>query len=156
MAAIVRTAHVRIALIGAAAVLGAGVAAAALAAPAQAAPIAVQQVPATGIASGGLGDWSIYSASIRVVTDGPGRIRVSAPAGAACGPAIYDKRVRLDYTNVATGRSGSATVRPCPGPFSGPLEVRLQPGAGQVIGAITIVSGGGPWQVPGVATFHVG
>ncbi|GAC57547.1 hypothetical protein GOHSU_22_00070 [Gordonia hirsuta DSM 44140 = NBRC 16056] len=63
--------------------------------------------------------------------------------------------MRFDYTNTATLRSGSGTVRPCPGPFSGPLRLRLHTGPGQIVGVTTIISSGGPWQLPGIATFGV-
>ena len=64
--------------------LAAAVGAASLAAaPAEAAPIGVQQIPAQGILSMGLGAWSPYSAAIRVEPAGYGEAWLSAPAGAA-------------------------------------------------------------------------
>ncbi|MCK0440289.1 hypothetical protein MUG78_12730 [Gordonia alkaliphila] len=139
---------------------GAGVAALAAgtlaAAPAAAAPLPVQQVPAQGILSMGLGNWSGYAASIRIETTGrPGQVALSAPGGAACGRGAAGTLVRFDYTNLTTGRAGSGTVRPCTGPFSGPLKTTLHTGAGQIVGAINIVGSGGPWQIPGGATFGV-
>lgn len=146
-----------------AATLGAGVAAAAVAVgtltagTASAAPVGVQQIPATGIISNGITAFGTRSAFIRIDTAGPGAVWLSAPGGGQCGnPAVDDSFVRFDYTNVNTGRAGSGTVRPCPGPWSGSQRVKLQPGAGQVVGTITIVSRGGPWSLPGGAAFRVG
>ncbi|MFZ2511098.1 MAG: hypothetical protein WAW85_08430 [Gordonia sp. (in: high G+C Gram-positive bacteria)] len=138
-----------------AAVLAAGALGAATltAAPAQAAPIAVQQIPANGVLSMGLGAWSGYAAAIRVRTANVvGQAYLSAPGGDACNRGAAGKYVRYDYTNVSSGRGGSVTVRPCPGPFSGPLEVKISPGPGQIVGTITIVSPG-VWAIPGGATF---
>ncbi|MFC0315093.1 hypothetical protein ACFQNE_08455 [Gordonia phosphorivorans] len=126
------------------------------AAPAQAAALPVQQMPAQGILSMGLGNWSGYAASIRIDTTARfGEVSLSAPGGAACGRGAAGTLVRFDFTNVTAGRTGSGTVRPCTGPFSGPLKTTLYTGAGQVVGTISIVTSGGPWQIPGVAAFHV-
>lgn len=136
--------------VGAAAAIAAATMAAA---PAQAAPIGVQQIPANGILSMGLGAWSRYAASIHLRTAKVvGEAYLSAPGGDACSRGAAGTYVRFDYTNVRSGRSGSVTVRPCPGPFSGPLEAKIAPGPGRVVGTITIVSPG-IWAVPGGAAF---
>ncbi|HNP55660.1 MAG TPA: hypothetical protein PK331_17165 [Gordonia sp. (in: high G+C Gram-positive bacteria)] len=121
---------------------------------AHAAPIAVQQIPANGIVSNGITDFGTYAAAIRIDTASPGVVWFSAPAGGRCGnPAIDDSFVRFDYRNAATGRAGSAMVRPCPGPWSGSRRVKLFTGRGPVSGTVNIVNRGGPWQVPGWASF---
>ena len=121
---------------------------------AYAAPIAVQQIPANGIVSNGITDFGTYAAAIRIDTASPGVVWFSAPAGGRCGnPAIDDSFVRFDYRNAATGRAGSAMVRPCPGPWSGSRRVKLFTGRGPVSGTVNIVNRGGPWQVPGWASF---
>ena len=145
----------RIALGTAVAALAIG--AAGLAAPEAHAAVPVQQFPANGIISGGISDFGTYSASIRIDTAGPGAVTLSAPGGGQCGhPAVQDSFVRFDYVNVSNGRTGSAMVRPCAGPWSGSQTARLATGPGQVVGATSIVSGGGPWSIPGGATFTVG
>ncbi len=143
----------RIAGVAAAAAASLTVAALA-AAPAQAAPIPVQQVGAQGVLSMGLGAWSPYAATIRIGTKKPGEVWLSAPGGDACHRGAAGTHVRFDFYNVTSMRSGSGTVRPCPGPFSGPLVTTLYTGPGRVVGTITIVNPG-PWQIPGGATFSV-
>ncbi|WP_440713568.1 hypothetical protein [Gordonia sp. FQ] len=145
------------ALAGAAGVAVAGMAGTVAAGTAEAAPVGVQQFPANGITADGITAFGTYSASIRIDTAGPGAVWLSAPAGGQChSPAVQDSFVRFDYTNISNGRSGSGSVRPCPGPWSGSQKVKLTPGAGTVIGSINIVSRGGPWSIPGAATFNVG
>ncbi|MFT3714863.1 MAG: hypothetical protein QM774_02670 [Gordonia sp. (in: high G+C Gram-positive bacteria)] len=126
---------------------------------AQAAVIGVQQVPATGIVANSFGDWRLYTASIRIDTGSErGEVKLSAPGGAQCSSyGVSSKTVRFDYTNVTTGKTGSGTVKPCSGTVSSvPTSVVLHPGSGQVIGTINISAEGGPWQIPGGATFTVG
>ncbi len=125
------------------------------AAPAAAAPLAVVQLPAQGILSQGLGAWSGYGAAVRIETAGPGAVWLSAPGGDACHRGAAGTLVRFDFTNPGAMRSGSGTVRPCTGPFSGPLRLKLHTGPGLVVGVTTIISSGGPWQLPGVASFNV-
>ncbi|GEE02376.1 hypothetical protein nbrc107696_28220 [Gordonia spumicola] len=138
------------------AVVALAVGAGAVAGPAHAAPVAVQQFPANGIISNGITAFGTYSASIRIETAGAGAVWLSAPGGRQCGnPAVDDSFVRFTYTNISNGRSGAGTVRPCPGPWSGSQKVKLTPGAGTVVGTIAIVSKGGPWSIPGGATFGV-
>lgn len=123
---------------------------------ASAAPLPVVQSPAQGIITTGIGYWTIWSAPIRVRTGPRGAVLISSPGGDACDRGAAGHYVRFDYTSVSTGRGGSVTVRPCPGPFSGQLEAAIFPGAGRLIGTIHILSDGGPWQVPGAASATVG
>lgn len=140
----------------AAAAGAAALAVGAAAAPsATAAPLPAPQLPAQGILSQGIGAWSGYSAVVRIETAGPGAVWLSAPGGDACRRGAEGTLVRVDFTNPGALRSGSGTVRPCPGPFSGPLRAKLYTGPGRVVGVTTIVTSGGPWQLPGVATFGV-
>ncbi len=121
---------------------------------AHAAPVGVAQVPATAIVSTGLGNWSVYSAALQVWAAGPGRVVVSAPtAGPVCMHTVF---VRLDYTNLGTGRSGSATVQPCAGPHAGERRVRLVTGPGPITGTIAIVGEAASPALPGLASFSVG
>lgn len=130
----------------------AGVAAAAV----HAAPVPVQQFPANGIISNGITSFGTYSAFVKIDTAGPGAVWLTAPAGRQCGnPAVADSFVRFSYTNLSNGRAGSGTVRPCPGPWSGTQKAKLTPGAGVVVGTVTIISRGGPWALPGGATFSI-
>ncbi|QKT06533.1 hypothetical protein HUN08_04515 [Gordonia sp. X0973] len=127
-----------------------------LAGAAHAAPIPVQQTAANGIVANGITDFGIYSATIRIDTASRGVVWFSAPAGNRCGnPAIDDSFVRFDYRNANTGRAGSAMVRPCLGPWSGSRRVKLHTGTGAISGSINIVNRGGPWQLPGWASFSV-
>ena len=155
--------------LAAAALVGAGLTAAAVTAPvAQAAPptlastpISVYQIPAVGLQFSGLAvPMPLVSNVLARSGARSGDVVFSAPASpSTCSASGGGALVRVDFRNLATGRAGAATVKPCPYFLDpAPTAQQVHTGSGPVVITVRLVGShpypnAGQPSLPGVGTF---
>ncbi|GAA3958976.1 hypothetical protein [Gordonia caeni] len=126
-----------------------------------AAPVSVLQWPAVGLQFSGLVvPMPVLGNVTAATTDQRGVTRLAAPAPPeTCSATGGGALVAVNWINVTNGRSGTATVKPCPH-FLDPTPTSrdVPTGSGQVMVSIHLIGSGaypnaGQPSLPGVGTF---
>lgn len=111
------------------------------------APVSVYQIPAIGVQISGLVVPGPLLLSVNAWSPSPGHTAFSAPASReTCSSSAAGSLVRINYVNVGTGISGTATVKPCPYFLDpAPTYKSVYTGSGPIVITVAIV---GSWAYP--------
>ncbi|MFT4088175.1 MAG: hypothetical protein QM658_13700 [Gordonia sp. (in: high G+C Gram-positive bacteria)] len=106
--------------------------------PARAAtPLAVFQLPAFAPSPQSIASPGLYAATVIATSTGPGKVRFTVSNG--CSGSAMSALVRIGYTNVAGGPSGSVALSNCADAKVGDMAKTVTTGSGPILVTINVV-----------------